>query len=177
MKILGRAEAGDTSELRSPVGGRRCVFSETVVSFVLEELRDPKHADPGVLVRERQPRELYVVDETGRALVELGTARVVLSREDRRQTEITSDVSPSLRQYLEQHGFERATFEGRTLRCEERVVEPGDPICVVGRARWERDPQPGSHAMAGYREVPQRLVLGPLVKGASIILTDDPEAL
>lgn len=175
VKIQGRVEMGDPA-ICSPVGGRRCALSESVVSFVMEELPHPKHGDPTVLVRERLPRELHVADESGRAIVELGSARIVLSREDRRRADLTSDPSPLLRRYLAQHGYEAAVFEGRTLRCEERILEHGDPIWIVGRARWERDPHPVGYVRTGYREIARRLVLEPPASGV-LVLTDDPDAL
>lgn len=175
VKIAGRIEAVDRA-LRSPLGAHRCAYYETVIGFVMEELRHPQHADPSVLVRERYARELYVEDDTGKALIEVGTARIVVARESHRRGELTHAPSARVRSYLERHGYDASAFQGRTLLCEERILEPGDEIWVFGAARWERDPHPSRHGTAGYRDVPKRLVLGAPPDGV-LVLTDDVDAL
>jgi hypothetical protein len=62
-----------------------------------------------------------------------------------------------MREFLARHRRSVDDWGGREYRCREAVLEPGERIVVVGKARRQLDgTSPGDGG--AYREAPQQLI-------------------
>lgn len=154
---VGRVrEAGEP--LEAPFSAVPCVFSEALV----------KHWQYGItgggwvlLVRENQGSDLWIEDDTGRALVRTAGMKVLSGTviQDMSQT----FTPPNARQaaFLKRHGVAgKSGLFDKKLLYKETTFQRGDLVSVLGIARWEQDPDPDPAAW-GYREAPRRLVIEP----------------
>ena len=64
----------------------------------------------------------------------------------------------------------------RTLRYREAVFEEGEEVAVLGRARWEMDPDPKAEG-SGYRGGAKRLVIEAPETEGPLLASDDPNTL
>lgn len=76
-------------------------------------------------------------------------------------SQVFDDVPAPLEEILARSGrSSRAGFFRRRMRFDEVVIDRGDPLVLVGRGRWEADPDPSAHSQGGdYRSLPRRLLL------------------
>lgn len=155
VRIVGRLRP-EGPALRAPFTGRPCAHYDAVV----EErwLRDRGEVEWLPLGRETASRSFALEDDTGRALVETSRFEVlvVLDREVREE-----ELEPELaRAFLARYGEDRAS--GRVLRFREGVLEGGEKVTVLGRARWESG-EGGA----------KRLVIR-AIEGGTVRASDDP---
>ena len=174
VRIVGTLRPG-AQTLRAPVSGRVCAH------FDLQVWESAGEDGWKLVLREVSTTDFSVEDASGRAMVETSRfgAAVVL---DAHWTSGTfNDATPALRQLLSRHGQKTTAFLGlnRSLRYREGALEPGERIAVVGRARWEDDPDAGAARpeRGGYRSTgrKQRLVLE--AHAEAVTASDDPQAL
>jgi hypothetical protein len=152
VRIVGVVESVQ-SPLEAPLSRRPCL-----AWVVVAHLRGPNR--PAVTID--RAVDLIVRDSTGTAFAVSPQAALVLDE--------TSTYG-----HLEQPPGELAgsisadawAKRDSQLRFEEGVIKPGDEVALIGKARWQADPEGGG---GSYREPPRRLVLD----GA--ILTNLPKA-
>ena len=151
-KIRGRVELGGAA-LHAPLSGRRCACYEVVVLA-------GHGANPIEVFRERRLSDFFVVDETGRALIEVDGAYVVM----------TADWSTPLRgDRLDAYVLHHGVAPSPGLQLTEGVIEPGELIDVYG---WGvREPDPDPRHVATYRDRPTRLVLR-TTRALPVLVTD-----
>ncbi len=139
--------------LTAPLSGRPCA----AWSVVLQEPAEGWHT----VAQESVAAEFSLVDETGMsARVTAGNVEIVYSLDVGVESGWNRPPTERLREILVRHQKELDSFFGRPRRYRalEGVIEHGERVTVVGRARREIDPNP---RVLGdpYREPPQRLVL------------------
>jgi hypothetical protein len=157
VRILGNVVV-DSEEFISPFSKRRCVYYEAIVQ---EQIGKGFH----VAAREVRGASFFVEDASGRALVKTENVKIEAHKDGEFTSGFMQDASVHLEEFLARHGqkSEGKTFN-RTLRYRERILEPREAIAVLGRVRWEQDPEP-RNAGEGYREAPKRAVMEPLADG------------
>lgn len=165
--------------LSAPLSGRACVHFELLVE---RRVRTGKNSHWRALLRERDTRDFAVEDEGGgRALVEITSLETSLVQDHHRRSGTLNDATPELEALLARHGHSSTNFLGlnETIRYREAVLEPGEPIAIVGWAAWEDDPTPGALDPAGgYRSGARkkRLVLAPSPARSASPTTPRPSA-
>jgi hypothetical protein len=172
VKIVGRIEP-HAPVLTAPLSGRSCSYFEAVVE---ERVSRKNSTGWRVRIRETDVREFFVVDGTGRALVEVANAHVVAVQDHHQSSGTFDDASPELEAYLARHGESSTGLLGfnKTLRYREAVLELGEEVAVLGRARWEIDPHATSGEGAGYRGGAKRLVLEAPETEGPLLVSDEP---
>jgi hypothetical protein len=159
VRILGNVVPGG-EEFISPLTKRRCVYYETIVE-------DSTDRDSWTeVIREVRGASFFVEDASGRALVKIENVKIEAAREGQIGSLSFQDATAEFEAYLARHGQTSQGKDGnRSLRYREGSLEPGEPIAVLGRVRWEPDPDP-RRAGTGYRDVPKRAVMEPLADGS-----------
>lgn len=158
VRILGNVRVDD-QEFISPFTKRRCVYYEAIV----EESND--NDSWSVIAREVQGASFFVEDSSGRALVKAENLKIDAHRDGELTSGFMEDASVHLEEFLARHGQKsEGKYFNRTLRYREGILEPGEAIAVLGRVRWEADPDP-RQAGTGYRDVPKRAVMEPPTEG------------
>lgn len=159
VRILGNV-AVDGQEFISPFTKRRCVYYEAIV----EESND--NDSWNVIAREVQGASFFVEDASARALVKLENLKIDAHKDGEFTSGFMEDPSQHLEEFLARHGLKsEGKYFNRTLRYREGILEPREAIAVLGRVRWEADPEP-RHAGLGYRDVPKRAVMEPPTEGS-----------
>ncbi len=158
VRILGTVQV-DGEEFNSPFTKRRCVYYEAIV----EEPTD--NGSWNVIAREVRGASFFIEDKSGRALVKNENLRIEAHKDVEFTSGFMEDASMQLEEFLARYGqkSEGKTLN-RTLRYREGIFEPGETIAVLGRVRWEHDPDP-RHTGEGYRDVPKRAVMESLADG------------
>jgi hypothetical protein len=173
-KITGTVEiVGDS--LAAPLTGRRCVYFEVTV----EEYRSSgKSGSWRTIIREKQGVPFRVRDATGKAMVNLGAARMAVVKDAHFRSGTFNDATPELEAFLERYGKKSTGFLGfnRKLRYKEGALEAGEEVAVAGRGMWEPDPDPEPGAAGGYRDAPRRLVMTG-GRNLPLLVSDDPATL
>lgn len=136
VRVVGRVELG-RAPLTAPLSGRTCAHYEVAVGRKLRR----------ATVRYAQ-RELgqsfWVADETGRAFVDLARAHVDVVHDHHWNI---ADVDAETRFELERLLYEGGPRFSRLIGADglsysEGVIEEGELVTVVGRARFRREPEP-----------------------------------
>jgi hypothetical protein len=167
VKLVGRVRLVG-QPMRSPAGGRECVFFDTAIEEERARETPQGHRDEGwcEIGRETKAIDFLLEDETGCAFVRAAAWLVVPSiRTVAVDASPRDGARPELTAFLERRRLLRpgATVAPQRLRFREGVLAPGDRIELVGRTRWELDPTPTS-----YRARLKRLIVvvppdGPLI--------------
>lgn len=156
VKIAGRITYLGTP-LEAPLSGRRCACWEVVVQ---ERVQRGKNRQWREIIREQATQEFLVEDDTARAKVEAECfPQMALEQDGHFSSGTFNDPTPELVQFLAENGYETAGLFGfnRTYRFREGVLEEGEAVAVLGKARWEADPD--GMTRGGYRDSPRRVVL------------------
>jgi hypothetical protein len=131
-RINGRVEP--TGEwLISPLTKRPCVHYHLVVE---ERHRvGPNNIESWTdVIDEEDIRDFYVVDEGGKALVVTDSADVAVTKDGYNTSGMSGRDAPSwLEELLRERGLRSSGFG--PLRYTEGVIEPGESVTVMGRAR------------------------------------------
>jgi hypothetical protein len=163
VKVVGTLECAEEAPLEAPISAHPCVRCEARVYRDLGETLEilaEEHLGQGTA---------WVVDQTGKALIQLHESRVVLRSQ-------TSDVegeaiSRRVGELLERHGGKPR--EAVSLRFQEARLSPGDRVAVYGRCRFEPDPDPRA-PRSTYRRYPARLTIVAPRRGTEALVTNDP---
>jgi hypothetical protein len=152
VRIVGVVESAQPP-LEAPLSGRPCL-AWTVVAWLRGANQTNVTIDRAV--------DLIVRDSSGTAFAGAPQAALVL---DETSTYGRLEQPPGqLGGLISADAWERRDSQ---LRFEEGVVKAGDEVALIGKARWQPDPEGGG---GNYREPPKRLVLD----GA--VLTNLPKA-
>jgi hypothetical protein len=108
--------------------------------------------------------------------VRLHAFEAAITIDHERRSGTFNDATTDLEAFLAARGHSsRGFIFNKAIRYREGVVEPGEQVAVCGRASREVDPAPDSGQVAGYREMPTRLVLTAST-AEPILIRDDPAA-
>lgn len=154
VKIVGQVKVEETP-LEAPFSGQMCVY---YVSTVQESSSRDDNAWDEVL-RESKSMDFWVEDETGRALVRASTLKIAVIKDNDFASGLFKDAPERLERFLARHGQKSTGWVlNRSLKYKEGTFAIDESIAVLGKARWEHDPDP-QNAGKGYRDSPKRLVL------------------
>lgn len=175
VRVTGTLREGPRL-LRAPLSGRACAGYWVQVQSRRSSGKSSHWVD---IISERDTVDFVIDDGSGSARVH--TAHVELAIVlDHHQRSGTFDDATSLQEgYLRSYGHKSTGMLGfnKTLRYREAVLEPGETVVVVGRARWEDDPELGAAQGPGYRQsaFEKRLVLE-APRSEPLRVSDDPRA-
>jgi len=135
VEIRGNV-SDESTTIESPMSGRSCVYYH----FVVTE-RAGKHRS--TIVDDKRCGRCFVRDESGVAEVALGNAKVVLGLDSRSRSGLSGDVSASVETMLrDRYGQStKGLIFDKNLEYEERILEVGDPLYVLGNV----SPSSGKH--------------------------------
>lgn len=163
VRLEGKVEyAGDP--LAAPLSGRPCAHYEARV-----ELPTRSGAFRRTLVASKS-QPFYLVDESGRALVDASRALVDVVLDHRwNASELDAERRFELEQFLYSTGQQglRHLAAAPRIRYVEGVIEEGETVSVVGIATLER----ASDACTTYREGARRVTVEAPV-GGSVFVSD-----
>lgn len=164
--------------LRAPLSGRACVHFDVRVSELVSR---GKHSSWVERFSEIGSRPFVIEDESGRALVETTRFVCAIVRDANRRSGTFQDATPEMEALLSRHAMDSTGFLGlnRSLRYEEGVLEPGERVTVLGRARWEDDPDrvEADRGRGGYRTSARRRRLVIEAGVRPVRASDDPAAV
>lgn len=154
-RIAGVARVAD-QHLEAPLSGRRCVWWRVTVES-LSPGGEHSTSSWTQVIDESEAVDFLVEDPTGRVLVRATEAHAVIDPDEHYGEGAIEDESttPELAAFLRRWG---QSVGDRKLRYAEAAITGGDGVEVVGRGRWEPDPDP-SAAAGDYRSTPSRLVM------------------
>jgi hypothetical protein len=169
VKIVGKVELLE-APLVSPIAQRECAFYE---AFVEEELGDENGSNWTQRIAERYARNFVVREGSSKAVVDVSGATFAIVADVHTRSGFLNDATPELEVFLRKYDQESTGLLGfnRTFRYREGAIEAGEIVSVLGRARWERDPDVES---VGYRDTKKRLVIEAPPDG-TVIVSDDPQ--
>jgi hypothetical protein len=169
-RVIGQAQVlGET--LTGPLTGRTCVY---YIAKVEQRRSNGRSTYWRAIITEQRGVPFMLVDATGRAIIDPGSAELALDF-DNRSTSGTFDDATSIEEaFLARHGQKSQGWVfNKGLRYREAVIEIGETIAVLGSGVREPDPD-AVQAAAGYREGPPtrlRLTSSPKFP---LIISDDP---
>lgn len=150
VEVKGRIFPSEQGVLVAPFSGRQVVYARVLI----EEYRSSGKSGRWVTVfNQAQTREFMIDDGSGSyARVRVGSANVVLERQKVASSGTFNDAPPHLAGFLAAHGLASTSWLGlnKSMRYEEEVLCPGDPIYALGPS--QRTSGPPVHD--GYRMVP-----------------------
>lgn len=150
VEIKGRILVSEQGLVQAPFSGRHVVWCRVTV----QELRSAgKSRHWATILTESDGRMFHVDDGSGeRAHVLPAGANVVLEKQDVAQSGTFNDAPPHLVAFLAARGHKTTSWLGlnKSMRYEEELLVPDDPIYVLGPSR--RDAGPPRHD--GYRVAP-----------------------
>ncbi len=143
-RIVGAAKPVGEA-LTSPLGGRPCIYYLAVVTT------GGKH--PKTVIREERSVPCLVEDDSGRAIVEVDGAEMVLGEDSVTSSGTFDDATEIERAFLAKHDQE--TTGGvldRSLIYRETTISVGETIAVLGAG--VREPDPDAPPTEAYRGAP-----------------------
>lgn len=168
VRVVGQVERHETV-LTAPITGRPCVLWHVTVLEQRGKTMDT--------VLERTAFVDFALrDESGHAIVRPMLVTHLLQRDGQAKSGIFAEPSPRIEAFLHEHGIStRGIIFNKTMRFQEAVVELGERVSVLARARWEHDPDAPSAPGEGYRDVrqPKRLILQ-TPPSEPMIVSDEP---
>lgn len=169
VRVTGVVEyANGAAPLIAPLTGKRCVAWRVVVDEALtNKYRRFFH--------EAKSADFVLRDESG--LAHVHGAKLTLSVEgptweNKYDPNNLAEPLPhqdELTALFVQRSVDTKILEVGSARYSELILEEGARVTVVGRATWSRAPS----QTTGYRDVGQRLVVGPRSTG-NVLVSDDP---
>ena len=150
VEIKGRVAASEQGVLQTPFSGRHAVWCRVTV----QELRSSgKSTYWHTILTEVDARHFMVDDSSGQlARVLPQAANVMLDKQNISSSGTFKDAAPHLLAFLQSRGKSSTSWLGfnKSMRYEEELIAPGDPIYALGPSR--RDAGPPVHD--GYRMSP-----------------------
>lgn len=163
--------------LRAPLTGRACAFFDVRVEELVSRGKSTSWIER---INEMGSQPFVLEDESGRALVETKRFVCAVVRDTNLRSGTFHDAQPEMEALLGRHGQESTNTLGlnRSLRYTEGVLEPGERVTVLGRARWEDDPEGTAvdGARGGYRTSAKRRRLVIEAGVEPVRASDDPAA-
>lgn len=156
VEIKGRIVPTEQGVLQAPFSGRYGVW----VRIVVQERRSSgRNSYWATVVNETDFRHFMVDDGSGQMARVIPTAaNVVLEKQNVASSGTFNDPPPHLHGFLASRGVSTSTFLGfnKSMRYEEELLAPGDPVFALGPSRREAGPP----VHDGYRMTPSsQLVL------------------
>ena len=150
VEIKGRIAPSEQGVLQSPFSGRYAVWCRVTV----QELRSTgKSTYWHTILTEVDARPFMVDDSSGQlARVLPQAANVMLDKQSVSSSGTFKDPAPHLVAFLQSRGKSSTSWLGfnKSMRYEEELLCPGDPVYALGPSR--REPGPPVHD--GYRMAP-----------------------
>lgn len=175
VRVTGTLHEG-AELLRAPLSGRSCVGYWVQVQVRRSANRSLHWAN---LIDQREAVDFVVEDGSGSAIVQTRDVELAIELDHHQTSGTFDDATPVEESFLRRHGHGSTGLFGfnKALRYREAVLEPGETVVVVGRARWEDDPAPGAVQGTGYRQGTRatRLVLE-ASRRMPLRISDDPKA-
>ena len=150
VEIKGRVVPSEQGIIQTPFSGRHAVWTRITV----QELRSSGRNNYWhTLLTEADGRVFMVDDGSGQlARVMPAGANVVLDKQSIASSGTFNDAQPHLEAFLASRGLKSTSWLGlnKSMRYEEELIAPGDPVYALGPSRRE----PGPPVNDGYRMVP-----------------------
>jgi len=160
VKIIGKVRI-EGEALEAPFSSQKCVYYNSTVH---EQSSSGSNAWK-VILAETKGLDFWVEDDTGRVLIRAATLKVAIIKDIEFSSGTFRDAPEKLERFLARHGQKSTGWVlNRSLRYKEGNFALDEIIAVLGKARWEHDPDP-KNAGKGYRDSPKRLVLDILPEG------------
>lgn len=173
VEIKGRVLPSEQGIVQTPFSGRHAVWTRITV----QELRSAGRSRHWhTLLTEADGRVFMVDDGSGQmARVMPAGANVILEKQNIASSGTFNDAQPHLEAFLASRGLKSTSFLGfnKSMRYEEELIAPGDPVYALGPSR--REPGPPVHD--GYRMVPgsQLVLFAGMGDENELILTNKTE--
>ena len=150
VEIKGRFVPSEQGIIQTPFSGRHAVWTRITV----QELRSSgRNSYWHTLLTEADGRIFMVDDGSGQLarIMPLG-ANVMLDKQNVAGSGTFNDAQPHLEAFLQSRGLKSTSWLGfnKSMRYEEELIAPGDPVYALGPSRRE----PGPPVNDGYRMVP-----------------------
>jgi len=150
VEIKGRIHPSEQGLVQTPFSGRHAVWCRVTV----QELRSSGRSSYWhTVLTEVDGRPFMVEDGSGQlARVLPHGANVILEKHNVATSGTFNDAAPHLEAFLQSRGLKSTSWIGfnKSMRYEEEILGPGDPLFALGPSR--REPGPPVHD--GYRMVP-----------------------
>lgn len=174
VEVKGRIQPSEQGMVQTPFSGRYAVWCRVTV----QELRSSgKNSYWHTLLAEVDARPFMVDDGSGQlARVMPHGANVILDKLNIASSGTFNDAAPHLEAFLMSRGLKSTGFFGfnKSMRYEEEVLAPGDPLYALGQSRREAGPP----VHDGYRMVPgsQLVMFHAMGPEGELLLTNKSEA-
>lgn len=150
VEIKGRIQPSEQGLVQAPFSGRHAAWCRITV----QELRSSgRNTYWHTLLSEVDARPFMVDDGSGQLarVMPLG-ASVILDKQSVASSGTFKDAAPHLEAFLQSRGLKSTSWLGlnKSMRYEEEILSPGDPLYALGPSR--REPGPPVHD--GYRMIP-----------------------
>ncbi len=150
VEIKGRIHPSEQGLVQTPFSGRHAVWCRVTV----QELRSSGRSRYWhTILSEVDGRPFMVEDGSGQlARVMPHGANVLLDKQNVASSGTFNDAASHLEAFLQSRGLKSTSWLGlnKSMRYEEEVLAPGEPLYALGPSR--REPGPPVHD--GYRMVP-----------------------
>ncbi len=150
VEIKGRVVPSEQGTLQTPFSGRHAVWTRITV----QELRSSGRSSYWhTLLTEMDGRVFMVDDGSGQlARVMPQGANVILEKLKVAASGTFNDAQPHLEAFLASRGLKSTSWLGfnKSMRYEEELIAPGDPLFALGPSRREAGPPRND----GYRMAP-----------------------
>ena len=150
VEIKGRVVPSEQGIVLTPFSGRHAVWTRITVQ---ELRRSGRNSYWHTLLTEMDGRMFMVDDGSGQlARVMPAGANVILDKVNIAASGTFNDAQPHLEAFLASRGLKSTSWLGfnKSMRYEEELLAPGDPVYALGPSRRE----PGPPVNDGYRMVP-----------------------
>jgi hypothetical protein len=174
VEIKGRVQPSEQGLVQAPFSGRHAVWCRVTI----QELRSSgRNTYWRTVLVEADARPFMVEDGSGQlARIMPAGANVVLDKQNIASSGTFNDAAPHLESFLQSRGLKSTSWLGfnKSMRYEEEVLVPGDPLYALGPSR--REPGPPVHD--GYRMVPgsQLVMAHGMGSNGELLLTNKSEA-
>jgi hypothetical protein len=169
VKITGKVEYTGTP-LTAPLSGRTCAYYHVLVE---QRVSSGKSSHWKTIIEEEVSGSFGIRDGDYCARIDSNKVKSHIVDDRKYSSGFMNDASEVLEQYLSDHGHDSKNFLGmnKSIRYREGVLEEGELITVLGKARWEK--AESGQWSDSYGKV---LVIGPTDK-EPVYLSDDPETV
>lgn len=171
VKIVGKIRM-EQEPLEAPFSAQKCVYYHSTV----HEQSSTGSNEWRVILSETNSMDFWIEDATSRAWIQAAKLKIAVIKDNEFSSGTFDDAPERLERFLARHGQKSTGWVlNRSLRYKEGIFALDEKIAVLGKARWEHDPNP-KNAGKGYRDAAQRLVLDALPEG-HVFASDASETL
>jgi hypothetical protein len=174
VEIKGRVQPSEQGVVQTPFSGRHAVWCRVTVQ---ELRRSGRSSYWHTILAEIDARPFMVDDGSGQqARVMPNGANVILDKQNVASSGTFNDAAPHLEAFLQSRGLKSTSWLGfnKSMRYEEEVLAPGDPLYALGPSRREAGPP----VHDGYRMVPgsQLVMFHGMGPEGELLLTNKSES-